>query len=107
PQAESDAMANALITKIHANIFGPMPNASRQAQDLWAIRESVLAATAFVPGKPDRHEGWEDSAVPPDRLGAYLPALRQLYNKYGYHGAFYGHFGDGCLHTRIDFDLET
>ncbi len=106
-QEESDAKANALARKMRATVLGPIPSASRAALDIWAIRESVLAATAFVPGKRDRHEGWEDSAVPPDLLGAYLPDLRALYNKYGYHGAFYGHFGDGCIHTRIDFDLET
>jgi FAD/FMN-containing dehydrogenase/Fe-S oxidoreductase len=88
-------------------VSGPFPNVSPEAKDMWAIRENVLAATAFVPGRRDRHEGWEDSAVPPDRLGAYLPELRALYHKYGYRGAFYGHFGDGCVHTRIDFDLDT
>ncbi len=78
-----------------------------QAIALWSIRESVLAATAFVPGKRDRHEGWEDSAVAPEKLGAYLRELRVLYDRYEYKGAFYGHFGDGCLHTRIDFDLSS
>jgi len=117
-QQESDAKANKLINDLRRGgsprppaigmrISGPFPNGSSQAKDVWAIRESVLAATAFVPGQRDRHEGWEDSAVPPDRLGAYLPELRALYNKYGYRGAFYGHFGDGCLHTRIDFDLSS
>jgi len=103
-QAESDAKANA-VKKGPA--LGPLPGASQEAKDIWAIRESVLAATAFVPGKPDRHEGWEDSAVPPEKLPVYLRDLRALYQKYGYLGAFYGHFGDGCLHTRIDFDLES
>ena len=84
-----------------------MPNRSQRSQGYWAIRESVLAATAFIPGATRSHEGWEDSAVPPARLGAYLHELRALYNKYGYRGAFYGHFGDGCIHTRIDFDLDT
>lgn len=79
----------------------------KETHDIWSIRESVLAATAFVAGQPDRHEGWEDSAVRPEKLGAYLRDLRALYDRYGYKGAFYGHFGDGCLHTRIDFDLET
>ncbi len=109
--SESDAKATALLAdvlkKYHVSSLGPVPNASREAKDIWSIRESVLAATAFVPGQRDRHEGWEDAAVPPERLGDYLPELRALYNKYGYRGAFYGHFGDGCIHTRIDFDLDT
>jgi FAD/FMN-containing dehydrogenase/Fe-S oxidoreductase len=74
---------------------------------IWEIRESGLAATAFVPGQPDTHEGWEDSAVPPERLAAYLRELRALYEHYAYHGAFYGHFGQGCVHTRIDWDQRT
>jgi FAD/FMN-containing dehydrogenase/Fe-S oxidoreductase len=74
---------------------------------LWAVRESGLGATARVPGRAPSWAGWEDSAVAPERMGAYLRDLRRLYDRYGYHGAFYGHFGDGCLHTRIDFDLGS
>ncbi|HET6439559.1 MAG TPA: FAD-linked oxidase C-terminal domain-containing protein [Anaeromyxobacter sp.] len=74
---------------------------------VWKVRESGLGATARVPGEPDTWEGWEDSAVAPDRLGEYLRKLRPLYEKFGYQGAFYGHFGQGCLHTRITFDLTT
>lgn len=74
---------------------------------VWEVRESGLGATAHVPGEKATWEGWEDSAVPPERLGAYLRDLQALYNRFGYRGAFYGHFGDGCVHTRIDFDLQT
>lgn len=75
--------------------------------DLWEIRESGLGATAFVPDKHDTWPGWEDSAVPPDRVGDYLRDLRGLYDKYGYDASVYGHFGQGCIHTRIDFDLRS
>ena len=78
-----------------------------ETKDIWEIRESALAATAFIPGQRDRCEGWEDSAVEPAKLGAYLRDLRKLYESHNYRGAFYGHFGDGCVHTRIDFDLAT
>jgi FAD/FMN-containing dehydrogenase/Fe-S oxidoreductase len=78
-----------------------------QEELIWEIRESGLGATALVPGEPLTWEGWEDSAVPPDKLGGYLRALRKVYQRHGYTGAFYGHFGQGCLHTRVDFDLET
>ena len=54
---------------------------------------------------PDTWEGWEDSAVHPDVLGDYLRALRDLLDRYEYHGALYGHFGQGCVHTRITFDF--
>ena len=74
---------------------------------LWKVRESGLGATAHVPDKPITWEGWEDSAVAPEKLGEYLRKLRALFEKYGYGCDLYGHFGQGCVHTRIDFDLET
>lgn len=78
-----------------------------QEKKLWEIRESGLGATAFVPGEPDGAPGWEDSAVPPEKIGAYLKDLRQLFDKYGYHPSLYGHFGQGCVHCRVGFDLKT
>ncbi|TAK83436.1 MAG: FAD-binding oxidoreductase [Betaproteobacteria bacterium] len=74
---------------------------------VWKVRESGLGATAHLPNQPLTWEGWEDSSVPPERLPEYLRKLRALYDKYGYHGDLYGHFGQGCVHTRINFDLET
>lgn len=74
---------------------------------LWTVRESGLGATAFVPGEPLAWEGWEDAAVPVEHLGDYLRDFRRLLDRYGYHGTLYGHFGQGCIHTRIDFDLES
>ena len=76
-------------------------------EKVWLIRESALGATAFVPGESATWEGWEDAAVPPPRLGEYLRRFRQLLNAYGYRGSLYGHFGQGCVHTRTNFDLET
>ena len=76
------------------------------SQDLWAIREGGLGSTAFPPDGEDHWPGWEDSAVPPSRVGAYLKDLKALYQKYGLHGAFYGHFGQGCIHSRVSFDLR-
>jgi FAD/FMN-containing dehydrogenase/Fe-S oxidoreductase len=73
----------------------------------WEVRESGLGGTARTPGGPETWPGWEDSAVPPEQFGGYLRDLRALLDQYGYGGAFYGHFGQGCLHTRIDFDLQT
>ncbi|HET8721660.1 MAG TPA: FAD-linked oxidase C-terminal domain-containing protein, partial [Nitrospira sp.] len=74
---------------------------------LWTVRKSGLGATAHVPGAPSTWEGWEDSSVPVDRLGDYLRGLRKLFDRYEYGCALYGHFGQGCVHTRIDFDLVT
>ncbi|HTR23866.1 MAG TPA: FAD-linked oxidase C-terminal domain-containing protein [Terriglobales bacterium] len=79
----------------------------RQARRVWDVRESSLGVTSHVPGEPIRWEGFEDSAVPPEKLGAYLRDLRTLMRDYHYDGAFYGHFGHACVHTRMDYDLES
>ena len=76
-------------------------------QHVWEVREAGLGATAFIPGKPDTYEGWEDSAVPPERLGEYLRELAKLAERYGYESALYGHYGQGCVHARWNFDLVT
>jgi FAD/FMN-containing dehydrogenase/Fe-S oxidoreductase len=77
--------------------------------ELWQVREAGLGATAHVPGHPDTWEGWEDSAVHPNRLGDYLRDLEKLYEEFGYvdeaEPSLYGHFGQGCVHTRIPFGL--
>ena len=79
--------------------------------ELWQVREAGLGATAHVPGHRDTFEGWEDSAVHPDRLGDYLRGLQKLYDEFDYSDetgpALYGHFGQGCVHTRIPFDLYS
>jgi FAD/FMN-containing dehydrogenase len=72
------------------------------------VRELGLGATAYPPHKHETHEGWEDAAVPPERLGEYLRDFRTLLARHDYHGAsLYGHFGHGCVHTRIPFELRT
>ncbi|MEV4058378.1 FAD-binding and (Fe-S)-binding domain-containing protein [Amycolatopsis sp. NPDC049688] len=80
-------------------------------EELWQVREAGLGATAHLPGRADTFEGWEDSAVAPERLGEYLRKLTALYEEFGYAGetgpSLYGHFGQGCVHTRIPFDLYS
>ncbi|WP_307865307.1 FAD-binding and (Fe-S)-binding domain-containing protein [Streptomyces montanisoli] len=76
------------------------------SEDLWAIRESGLGSTAFPPGGKDHWPGWEDSAVPRGRIGEYVRALRKVMDKHSVIGAMYGHFGEGCIHSRISFDLR-
>lgn len=80
----------------------------QRKKEVWAAREAGLGATAYPPGGPDTHEGWEDAAVPPDRLGDYLRDFHKLLDRYDYGTAsLYGHFGQGCVHTRIPFVLWT
>ncbi|MEU6589131.1 FAD-binding and (Fe-S)-binding domain-containing protein [Streptomyces sp. NPDC046881] len=74
---------------------------------LWRIREDAAGTATRMPDGTEAWPGWEDCAVPPARLGAYLRDFRALLSAHGLRGAPYGHFGDGCIHVRIDFDLLT
>jgi len=78
-----------------------------EAPRVWHVRESALGSTVFVPGEPHGWEGWEDAAVPPEKLGSYLRQFFALMNEFGYRSPMYGHFGQGCVHMRINFDLES
>jgi FAD/FMN-containing dehydrogenase/Fe-S oxidoreductase len=107
---ESDAHAQKMMAAMKRKSGAPsmrLYDDPEVEHHVWKTRESGLGATARVPGKPDAWEGWEDSAVPPERLGNYLRDLRALFNKYKYECALYGHFGQGCIHTRINFDFKT
>ncbi|MGH9397205.1 MAG: FAD-binding and (Fe-S)-binding domain-containing protein [Terriglobia bacterium] len=79
----------------------------RQARGIWEIREVALAAGSLDENGKEFWGGWEDAAVPPERLGEYLRAFDRLLDAYHYHGLPYGHFGQGCIHVRIDFDFRT
>jgi FAD/FMN-containing dehydrogenase/Fe-S oxidoreductase len=76
---------------------------------VWSIRETGASAVALSvdSGTPDPVVGWEDAAVDPLRLGDYLRAFQALVDRYGYETSLYGHFGDGCVHARITFDLRS
>ena len=76
---------------------------------LWSIRETGASATSLALGaaRPDPVVGWEDAAVDPLRLGSYLREFRALVARYGYRTSIYGHFGDGCVHARLDFELRS
>jgi FAD/FMN-containing dehydrogenase/Fe-S oxidoreductase len=78
-----------------------------EARHVWQLRESGPRAAAFAPGAAPQWEGWDDAAVAPEKLGRYLRDIRALMDQYGYQGAFYGHFGHGCIHMRVSFDLES
>ncbi|MFI7065770.1 FAD-binding and (Fe-S)-binding domain-containing protein [Kribbella sp. NPDC050124] len=77
-----------------------------EAAALWRIREDG-AGLAGVSLPTPAHSGWEDAAVPPEYLGAWLRDFEELLGSHGFHGYPYGHFGDGCVHCRIDFPFEA
>ena len=78
-----------------------------EARIVWNLRESGPRAAAFAPGAPPQWEGWDDAAVAPEKLSGYLRDIRKLLNEYSYTGTFYGHFGHGCIHMRVNFDFLT
>jgi FAD/FMN-containing dehydrogenase/Fe-S oxidoreductase len=108
-QADSDAKAAAFAAFVTTLVTHPTTRiyTGAQARRVWHIRESALGATAFVPGKGTGWEGWEDAAVDPAQLGSYLRAIKALMDEFGYQSPMYGHFGQGCVHMRHNFDLET
>jgi FAD/FMN-containing dehydrogenase/Fe-S oxidoreductase len=78
-----------------------------EQEAIWQIRESAVGVASAIPDERFTWPTWEDSAVPPERFGAYLRDFRALMDRHRYSGAFFGHFGQGCLHVRIDYDLRT
>jgi FAD/FMN-containing dehydrogenase/Fe-S oxidoreductase len=108
--SEANAQALKLMEVLQQSSDPPtmqLLSKKEEAARIWAVREAALGATVFVPGEPLGWEGWEDAAVPPAKLGGYLRDLQKLMNRYNYVSALYGHFGQGCVHTRINFDLTS
>ena len=107
--SEAEAQALSLIATLNRSSAGPKTSlySGAQAKRIWEVRESSLGVTSHVPGEPLNWEGWEDAAVAPEKLGSYLRELRKLMAAFRYKGSLYGHFGHGCVHTRINFDLQS
>src|SRR5580704_9563698 len=107
--SEAESQALHLIDALSRNPTAPKVQlySGAQAKRVWEVRESSLGATSRVPGEPFNWEGWEDAAVEPARLGGYLRDLRKMMAAFGYKGSLYGHFGHACVHTRLNFDLQS
>lgn len=73
----------------------------------WSVRETGASPNVREGDEPEMVVGWEDAAVDPLRLGDYLRGYQRLLHKYGYRSSLFGHFGDGCVHGRVNFDLRT
>ena len=103
-QAESAARALAADAATTDTLVVP---AGDQAVALWRIREDGAGLGGRTPGGAQGWAGWEDAAVPAERLGTYLREFDALLAEHGLSGIPYGHFGDGCVHIRIDFPLAS
>jgi Fe-S oxidoreductase len=104
--ADAHALADRLRGAARVVAVEVIAEPAAQAR-LWELREAALAATARTADGRPTHPGWEDSAVAPERLGGYLRDLRALLDRHRLTSTFYGHFGDGCVHSKIDFDLAS
>ncbi len=96
--------AQALAADAGTGAFRVVP-AGPEAAALWRIREDGAGLGGRTPSGAQGWPGWEDAAVPPERLGAYLRDFGTLLASHGLDGLVYGHFGDGCVHVRIDLPL--
>ncbi|MFD7770320.1 FAD-linked oxidase C-terminal domain-containing protein [Streptomyces sp. NPDC059787] len=107
-ETEAEARARAETVVRAADVMDALvvTDPARQ-RALWRIREDASGTATRMPDGTEAWPGWEDCAVPPARLGAYLRDFRSLMADHGLRGTPYGHFGDGCIHVRIDFDLLT
>jgi FAD/FMN-containing dehydrogenase/Fe-S oxidoreductase len=107
---EAEARARHLMERLARAPGAPgmlLATAPREQARIWEVREAAVGTTSHDPRLGDAWPGWEDSAVPPARLAVYLRALQALLGRFGYGAALYGHFGEGCIHARINFDLAT
>ncbi len=84
-------------------VLPPGPDATA----MWQIRADGAGLAGRTPAGNQAWPGWEDAAVPPQKLGAYLREFEELMARYGVDGLPFGHFGDGCIHVRIDMPLEN
>ncbi|QIY71752.2 FAD-binding and (Fe-S)-binding domain-containing protein [Streptomyces sp. RLB1-33] len=104
--AEARARADAIVRA--ADVLDSLVVTDPAGQRvLWRLREDASGTATRMPDGSEAWPGWEDCAVPPARLGTYLRDFRHLLSAYDLRGTPYGHFGDGCIHVRIDFDLLT
>jgi FAD/FMN-containing dehydrogenase/Fe-S oxidoreductase len=106
---QTDQLARQLIDQLKRTANPPNSRlyTKKEARLVWKLRESGPRAAAAAPGSPPEWEGWDDAAVAPEKLGGYLRDIRKLLDEYNYHAAFYGHFGHGCIHMRVSFDLQS
>ncbi len=97
----------ALLASLDPTVSAVAYSSAHDQELVWQIRESGLGATARPTDQPANYEGWEDAAVAPEQLGTYLRGIRELWSHFDLDGAWYGHFGQGCVHTRNNFDLSS
>jgi FAD/FMN-containing dehydrogenase/Fe-S oxidoreductase len=104
--AQAERALKALTSDAGPQLDAKLVVEKPEQDSVWKVRESAVGDSR-APGFMDAEGNWEDAAVHPDRLGAYLRDFQQLLDDHGYRCVYYGHFGQGCVHTRMDFDLKS
>lgn len=104
---ETDGMPTAQAIAAAVGVPHEVRTDPARQRELWRLREEGSGIATRMADGSEAWPGWEDTAVPPERLGAYLRDLNALLAKHGLRGVPYGHFGEGCIHMRIDFDLVS
>ena len=103
----AEAEANAKKVVEDASCLESLVVTGADARAIWKIREDGAGLGGRTPANKPAWPGWEDAAVPPGQLGPYLRDFESLLGLHGLDGLLYGHFGDGCIHVRIDFPFRT
>ncbi|MFC3480325.1 FAD-binding and (Fe-S)-binding domain-containing protein [Kocuria carniphila] len=104
------AQADELLERLSENgrlVEGIAVPDPEERANLWRVREDGAGLSSRLATGGESWPGWEDSAVAPEKLADYLADLRELLSDYDLDGVMYGHFGAGCMHIRITFDLRT
>ena len=101
--AEGERLLSSLGGAVRGRVVGPAP----EQRAIWRIREDGAGLATRLPGGGEAFPGFEDAAVPPERLSEYLVGFDRLLAEHGRHGVHYGHYGEGCVHIRIDFDFRS
>ena len=104
-RAEAEAAAQRIVRTLGGSAEAVVHTEPARISALWKIREEGSGYSTRMADGSERWSGWEDAAVPPEHLGAYLREFDALLERFGRRGVTYGHYGDGCIHVRIDFDL--
>jgi FAD/FMN-containing dehydrogenase/Fe-S oxidoreductase len=104
-RAEAEAGAQRIVRALGDRAESVVHTEPARMAALWKIREEGSGYSTRMADGSERWSGWEDAAVPPEHLGAYLRDFDTLLQRFGRRGVTYGHYGDGCIHVRIDFDL--
>ncbi|MDS1268806.1 FAD-binding and (Fe-S)-binding domain-containing protein [Lipingzhangella sp. LS1_29] len=107
--SEAEGRAGELATRLEAGTTTGTIVVTDPAEQrkLWSIREAGSGLVTRAPDGTEAWPGWEDAAVPPEQLGRYLEDFQELQRQHNLRGIPYGHFGEGCVHVRLDFDLDT